>query len=301
MLKGERPEWVSEKLPRRLAIATTHRIVLNVGDDFGDFLPDVRRQKVPEREQARCAHRDRWGRQWFMIPNPMYGSWLVALGPDLEAALAAAPAGDRELRRALNRRRSTVTDVKIRGEMAAGRAAVVYVDWHDAGRRPRAPAPAEVAEEPRSACALCRPAGGPVLARAALAESPAPDQVGRRPRAPAPRRPAEHREDAPRGRRSVAVRSARTDVVPDQPRRLAARRTLRADRRTRARAPARAGAKKAEVDRRDLDVDRDQAATGAAERPRPPARRRRHRRQRSRRSRSTTRPSPRSSRTPRAC
>jgi len=91
MLKGELPEWVSEKQPRRLAIAATHRILLYVGDDFGDFLPDVRRQKVGEREQARCRHHDRWGRQWFMIPNPMYGSWQVALGPDLAAALAAPP------------------------------------------------------------------------------------------------------------------------------------------------------------------------------------------------------------------
>ena len=91
MLKDERPEWTSEKQSRRLALAATHRILLYVGDDFGDFLPDVRRQSVPEREQARCRHHDRWGRQWFMIPNPMYGSWLVALGPDLEAALAASP------------------------------------------------------------------------------------------------------------------------------------------------------------------------------------------------------------------
>jgi hypothetical protein len=26
-----------------------------------------------------------------MIPNPMYGSWLVTLGPDPETALAADP------------------------------------------------------------------------------------------------------------------------------------------------------------------------------------------------------------------
>ena len=91
MLKGEKPEWVSEKQTRRLAIAASHRILLYVGDDFGDFLPDVRRGTPAAREQARCAHRDRWGRQWFMIPNPMYGSWLVALGPDFESALAAAP------------------------------------------------------------------------------------------------------------------------------------------------------------------------------------------------------------------
>jgi acid phosphatase len=91
MIKGERDDWVSEKLSRRLAIAQSHRIVLNVGDDFGDFLPDVRRQTVAERERARCSHRERWGHQWFMIPNPMYGSWLVTLGPDAAAALAAEP------------------------------------------------------------------------------------------------------------------------------------------------------------------------------------------------------------------
>ena len=91
MLKGERPEWESEKLARRQEVALTHRIVLNVGDDLADFLPAVRRATVAERDHARCAHRDDWGRRWFIVPNPMYGSWLVALGPDLDAALAADP------------------------------------------------------------------------------------------------------------------------------------------------------------------------------------------------------------------
>ena len=91
MLKGENPQWPSEKLPRRLEVARGHRIVVNVGDDFGDFLPDVRRQDVPARERARCANRERWGTQWFVVPNPMYGSWQAALGSDLEAALAATP------------------------------------------------------------------------------------------------------------------------------------------------------------------------------------------------------------------
>lgn len=92
MIKGERADWASEKLSRRLEVAKDHRIVLNIGDDLGDFLPGVRRESLPAREKARCAERARWGRQWFMIPNPMYGSWLVALGPDLEAALGAGPA-----------------------------------------------------------------------------------------------------------------------------------------------------------------------------------------------------------------
>ena len=88
MLKGERPEWVSEKLSRRQLVARDYRIVLNVGDDLADFIPDVRQQSLAEREQARCRHHDWWGARWFVIPNPMYGSWQRALGPDLDAALA---------------------------------------------------------------------------------------------------------------------------------------------------------------------------------------------------------------------
>ena len=91
MLKGERREWDSEKLARRQAVARSYRIILNVGDDLADFLPDVRRATVAARDQARCARDDHWGTRWFVFPNPMYGSWLVALGDSLDAALAADP------------------------------------------------------------------------------------------------------------------------------------------------------------------------------------------------------------------
>lgn len=91
MLKGERPEWGNEKLPRRQLIAHEYRIVLNVGDDLADFIPDVRQQSPADRERASCRRRDWWGARWFMIPNPMYGSWQRALGSDLDAALVQAP------------------------------------------------------------------------------------------------------------------------------------------------------------------------------------------------------------------
>jgi 5'-nucleotidase (lipoprotein e(P4) family) len=91
MLKGEREDWASEKLARRRAIAPEFRIVLNIGDDLADFLPDVRRAAPLARERARCAADPRWGRQWFLLPNPMYGSWLVALGQDFRSALTAEP------------------------------------------------------------------------------------------------------------------------------------------------------------------------------------------------------------------
>lgn len=89
MVKGERPDWGSEKLSRRVEVARQYRILLNVGDDLADFLPEVRRASPRLREEARCAADEMWGRRWFVLPNPMYGSWLVALGPDAGAALAA--------------------------------------------------------------------------------------------------------------------------------------------------------------------------------------------------------------------
>jgi 5'-nucleotidase (lipoprotein e(P4) family) len=91
LLKGGRAEWGAEKLSRRQEIAGRYRIVLNIGDDLADFLPDIRRATVAERDRARCARDAYWGQRWFMLPNPLYGSWLVALGPSLDAALAAEP------------------------------------------------------------------------------------------------------------------------------------------------------------------------------------------------------------------
>jgi acid phosphatase len=91
MLRGERPGWEGEKLPRRAIVAGAHRILLNIGDDLADFLPGVRGQSVADRDRARCARDDWWGTRWFLLPNPIYGSWLVATGSDLTQALAAEP------------------------------------------------------------------------------------------------------------------------------------------------------------------------------------------------------------------
>ncbi|HEY8266473.1 MAG TPA: HAD family acid phosphatase [Steroidobacteraceae bacterium] len=91
LVRGERPDWGGEKLSRRQEIARSYRIVLNIGDDLADFLPEARRQTVADRDLARCSRDAFWGRRWFMLPNPVYGSWLVATGPDLTKSLAAEP------------------------------------------------------------------------------------------------------------------------------------------------------------------------------------------------------------------
>ncbi|HJU86442.1 MAG TPA: HAD family acid phosphatase [Gemmatimonadota bacterium] len=75
--RGEREGWGSDKASRRAAVAERYRILLLVGDDFNDFVS----ARLPREERDRLLerYRDRWGDRWFMIPNPVYGSWENAL------------------------------------------------------------------------------------------------------------------------------------------------------------------------------------------------------------------------------
>lgn len=80
LLKREKPEWGSEKENRRAAAAADHRILMLIGDDLGDFLPGVKNGVAPgQRKDLVDRYGDRWGRMWFILPNPIYGSWERAL------------------------------------------------------------------------------------------------------------------------------------------------------------------------------------------------------------------------------
>ncbi len=89
MLKSEHPDWPSEKLSRRQTVTQDFRVLVNMGDDLGDFIPGVRRLPMVQREAARCQYADWWGTKWFVVPNPMYGSWEHGLGMSSTAALQA--------------------------------------------------------------------------------------------------------------------------------------------------------------------------------------------------------------------
>lgn len=94
LMKGERPDWGSDKSSRRQWIAGTHRIVMLFGDDLRDFLP------VPAVEQLRAGEAEPelqqrlslFGQRWFMLPNPMYGSWEQRLPASVEGRLGALKA-----------------------------------------------------------------------------------------------------------------------------------------------------------------------------------------------------------------
>jgi len=75
---NERSNWTSAKTERRAYVAQNYRIVMLFGDNLNDFIfaediPRAERHKLVE------THQQKWGRKWFMLPNPVYGSWESAL------------------------------------------------------------------------------------------------------------------------------------------------------------------------------------------------------------------------------
>ena len=57
----------SDKTARRAELAKTYRIALLIGDDLNDFIRAA--------DYRDAEHGKHWGRRWFVLPNPVYGSW----------------------------------------------------------------------------------------------------------------------------------------------------------------------------------------------------------------------------------
>lgn len=68
----------SEKTCRRELIGRRHRVLLQVGDQLGDFLT-VTANTVEGRRAAVAPYLDWIGERWFVLPNPTYGAWEPAL------------------------------------------------------------------------------------------------------------------------------------------------------------------------------------------------------------------------------
>lgn len=73
----EQPNWGSAKGTRRAVIAKHYRILLLLGDNFGDFTDDYK-GSVEERQKVYEANAAHWGKDWLMLPNPSYGSFESA-------------------------------------------------------------------------------------------------------------------------------------------------------------------------------------------------------------------------------
>jgi acid phosphatase len=75
--RNERPEWSADKTSRHKFIGQSYRVLMLIGDDLADFIPEYR--GAPQTRIAEALKHDEWGRKWFMLPNPMYGSWEASL------------------------------------------------------------------------------------------------------------------------------------------------------------------------------------------------------------------------------
>lgn len=78
LLKREQDDWGSAKGTRRIVVAETHRVVLSIGDNLGDFV-DGYKVSTDERDAIMDANADAWGTRWIVLPNPQYGSWEGSL------------------------------------------------------------------------------------------------------------------------------------------------------------------------------------------------------------------------------
>jgi 5'-nucleotidase (lipoprotein e(P4) family) len=68
----------SEKACRRQLVGRGYRVLMQFGDQVGDFVQIV--ANTPEGRRAAIAPYLGWvGQRWWALPNPMYGSWEPAL------------------------------------------------------------------------------------------------------------------------------------------------------------------------------------------------------------------------------
>lgn len=86
LLRDDAAGFGRDKGSRRQVVDRTHRVIALFGDNLADFLGGVLADRATR--AARIApYQSWWGERWFVLPNPMYGSWI-------EAITAECPRGD---------------------------------------------------------------------------------------------------------------------------------------------------------------------------------------------------------------
>lgn len=68
----------SEKNCRRIDVGRRYRVLMQFGDQLGDFV-HVQANTPAAREALLATHGAWFGSRWWMLPNPTYGSWEPAL------------------------------------------------------------------------------------------------------------------------------------------------------------------------------------------------------------------------------
>lgn len=68
----------TEKGCRRQLVSRKYRVLMQFGDQIGDFV-DVSANNDASRRRAMAPYMSWIGTRWFVLPNPTYGAWQAAL------------------------------------------------------------------------------------------------------------------------------------------------------------------------------------------------------------------------------
>lgn len=69
---------ITGKLRRNL-IAKNYRVLMILGHDLSHFSEEFFELEIVDRRSLVKKYREKFGREWFLMPNPLYGSWNDAL------------------------------------------------------------------------------------------------------------------------------------------------------------------------------------------------------------------------------
>lgn len=92
LLRGAPVAAAREKGERRKYVARTHRVLLMLGDNLGDFVDGIN-VGTQGRRDVMAPYAAWWGERWFMLPNPSYGSWENAVMRDCGERAKTDPNG----------------------------------------------------------------------------------------------------------------------------------------------------------------------------------------------------------------
>ncbi|NTS76665.1 hypothetical protein HR060_07260 [Catenovulum sp. SM1970] len=87
LFRGEYPDWRYDKSTRREYLAKRYRILMIIGDDIEDMIKNAADTPSPSRHLYTRQYKDLWGERWFLLPNPVYGSWHEVGGKNLRSTL----------------------------------------------------------------------------------------------------------------------------------------------------------------------------------------------------------------------
>ncbi|WP_017444508.1 HAD family acid phosphatase [Gayadomonas joobiniege] len=85
--QNEYAEWGADQSSRREFIAQRYLVLMIVADDLNQMIPDMTSLPSESRLKQLQQYRSLIGEQWFILPNPVAGSWRTNLPDNLQSII----------------------------------------------------------------------------------------------------------------------------------------------------------------------------------------------------------------------